>query len=1080
MKLHLVSLSLLMTVVLAIAVPRISAQGTTGSILGTVTDSTGAVVPNAQVSATNLETNFKRDAVTNGSGDYLIQLLPPGSYRVEVTAPNFKRFAQVGVMLELNRNARIDPVLAAGSVSETVSVTSDAPLVETTVPALGQTINNQDILNLPLVNREVYSLLELTAGVDTTFQATDNFGAPMRVTLINGSSNGGAGSVNYSLDGGTNASGLRNTGNQVPNPDAVREFRVITNSYSAEYGRFAGGVVDVVTKSGTNNWHGSLFEFLRNDVLNANRWVPGVSQLGKDPLKRNQFGGSVGGPIIRDRTFFFGSYSGLRQRQTAFANTAQPPTEAERNGIFSSRIRDPQRTGSCTATVQTACFPNNTIPLTRFDPAAKQILDKYIPLPNLPNGLYELQESRPLDTDELQFKVDHALSSAHQLTGSYFWTQGKDVVGLLGNLSWTRREFSWTQHNINISDTWTLSPTMINQFRLTYVRNFGGRLNTPEVSLGDLGSKYKIQGAPSLPQLQVAGRFNLNSAIPGPVAGSNLYQVRDVLSWSRGNHSIKFGGEISLEKIIHDTLLNNYGTFSFATNNARGTGNSLADFLLGLPTTMNQDAPITKIDNGWYFGLFVQDDFKIHPRLTLNLGLRYDLQLPYTDPLDRKLTYVAGKQSQIVKTAPIGLLFPGDAGVLRGIVAADRNNISPRIGFAWDVKGDGKTAVRGSFGIFYGSMSGNEWNATADGQPFTTRQRFTDVKSLSDPYGNLPGGLSPFPYSYDPSSPRFLAPSGVTGPSLDFRLPYTYQMNLSVQRQITSDLSVTASYVSSLGHKLPFDRDVNYPVLTATANANNFNDRRPILPGTMANITLIESILNTAYHGLQFTAEKRFTKSFSFKGFYTFGKSLDGAPLQASTRGGAHNLNKLFLERGRTDNDRTHNFVISGIWEISYFKKLESAVLRALADGWSISAIASFRSGLPLTITSGRDNNFDGNTNDRADLIGDPVLDPNRSRAEVVAKWFNTGAFAQNANGKEGTAGRNIIDGPGLKNVDVGLFRSFSFTEQVKLQFRAEATNFFNIVSLSNPVTGRNSGTFGQIRTARPMRQFQFGLRLTF
>jgi hypothetical protein len=304
-------------------------------------------------------------------------------------------------------------------------------------------------------------------------------------------------------------------------------------------------------------------------------------------------------------------------------------------------------------------------------------------------------------------------------------------------------------------------------------------------------------------------------------------------------------------------------------------------------------------------------------------------------------------------------------------------------------------------------------------------------------------------------------------------------MNLSVQRQLTNDLSVTASYVSTLGHKLPFDRDINYPFYNATATTSNFNDRRPILPGTYSSITLIESILNTAYHGLQVTAERRFARSFSVKGFYTFGKSLDGAPLQASTRGGAQDLNNLALERGRTDNDRKHNLVFSSIWEINYFRKSQWLV-RSLADGWSISAIASFRSGLPLTITSGNDNNRDGNTNDRADLIGDPVLDHNRSRSDVVAKWFNTDAFRQNAVGKDGTAGRNIIDGPGLKNVDLGLFRNFNFTERIKLQFRAEATNAFNIVNLSNPTTGQNSNTFGQIRTARAMRQVQLGLRLSF
>lgn len=1051
------------------------AQATTGTIFGTVSDATGAVIPNVQVTATNTETNFSRSAMTDETGQYSVKFLPVGTYRVETSSAGFKKFSQTGIELEVNRNARVDVVLQVGTVTETIAVTSDAPLVETATPALGQTVNQQDILNLPLVNRDVYSLLELTAGVDMTSEATDNFGAPMRVTLVNGSSNAGAGSVNYSLDGGANASGLRNTGNSVPNPDAVREFRVVTNSYSAEFGRFAGGVVDVVTKSGTNSIRGSLFEFIRNDKLNANRWTPGQTVLQKEPLKRNQFGGSLGGKILRDRTFYFGSYSGLRQRQVSFANNAEPASVLERRGDFSqarqTKPRDPL-TGKP--------FPDALIPPDRFDPAAKQILERFIPLPNLPGGLYEVQEPHPLDTNEVQFKLDHSLTASHQLTGSYFLVKGKDVVGLLGNLAWTRRQFSWTQQNFNLSDTWMISPTMINQFRLTYVRNFGGRLNLPEIALGDLGSKYQIQGAPSLPQIQVSGRFNLNSAIAGPVAGSNLYQVRNVFSLTRSRHSLKVGGELSLEKIIHDTTLNNYGTFSFATNNPRGTGNALADFLLGLPSTMNQDVPVTKIDNGWYTGLFLQDDFRITPRLLLNFGLRYDLQLPYTDPRNRKLTYVAGAVSQVVKNALPGLLFPGDPGVNRGIVVADKNNFAPRVGFAWDPWGDGKTAVRAAVGLFYGSMSGNEWNSSADGQPFSIRQRFNNVKSLSDPYGFLPGGVAPFPYVYDASNPRFVLPATVRGPSLDFRLPYTYQINVSVQRQVTSDLSLTASYVSTLGHKLPFDQDLNYPVYGPGATTANVDARRPILPGTLGGIFLIKSVLNTAYHGFQLTGEKRASRNFSIKGYYTFGKSLEGATLQRSTRGEPQNYNNIGAERGRTDNDRKHNFVMSSIWSLDYFKSAHP-VLRNVVGGWALSTIVTLRSGTPLTITSGRDNNLDGSTNDRADLVGTPLLSPNRSRNEVVAQWFNTAAFAQNPTGRDGTAGRNILDGPGMKNVDLGIFRDFNLAERKKLQFRAEMTNAFNLVNLSAPGTNQNStSTFGIVRTARNMRQVQLGLRFSF
>ncbi|MGH9767619.1 MAG: carboxypeptidase regulatory-like domain-containing protein, partial [Blastocatellia bacterium] len=458
---------------------------------------------------------------------------------------------------------------------------------------------------------------------------------------------------------------------------------------------------------------------------------------------------------------------------------------------------------------------------------------------------------------------------------------------------------------------------------------------------------------------------------------------------------------------------------------------------------------------------------------------RYDLQLPLTDPLDRKLAYVPGRQSQVVKGALPGMVFPGDEGITRGIVAADRNNFAPRVGLAWDPAGDGKTAVRAAFGVFYGSIGGNMWNATADNQPFSIRQRFNTPGTLSDPYSTLPGGVSPFPYSYSPDNIRFVFPTAIQGPSLDFRLPYVYQMNLTVQRQLTKDLGVTAAYVSTLGHKFRFNRDLNYPVFRAGATTGNVDARRPILPGQLSTIQLIESVLNSAYHGMQLTVEKRLARNFSFKAFYTLGKAIDTADSQDDTSGGVQNMNNIAADRSRADSDRRHNFVLSGIWRGNYFNDWHRAA-RAILNGWSLSAIVSLRSGRPLTITNGSDANLDGNSSDRANLAGNPLLDHNRPRSEVVAAWFDTAAFAPAVVGTDGTAGRNIIDGPGLKNVDLGIFRDFSFTERFKLQFRAEATNAFNLVNLNNPTTSRNSSQFGRITTARTMREMQLGLRLTF
>jgi outer membrane receptor protein involved in Fe transport len=1050
------------------------AQGTTATIYGVVTDATGAVAPGVSITATNIATNFSRNAHTGANGQYQFQFLPIGTYKVEANAAGFKKFEQAGIVLDVNRNASVDIVLQVGAVSETIAVTADAPLVETRMPALGLTVNNQDIENLPMVDRDLYSLLNLVPGVEMTGEATDNFGAPMRVTLVNGSPNSGIGSVNYSLDGGSNMSGLRNTGNVAPNPDAVEQFRVITNSYSAEYGRFAGGVVDIVTKSGSNRIRGSLFEFVRNDDLNANRWLPGQSVLQKEPLHRNQFGGSVGGPVIKDRTFYFFSYSGLRQRTSIFSNTATPFTEAERAGDFSATLgntlRDPL-TGQP--------FPDRRIPVSRFDPVAKRITDEHVPLPNLGRGLYEAQIVRPRNSDDYTLKLDHVVNSTHRLTGSYLRHTGSDVTGLLGNLPWVSRDFNFQYNKFNIAETWIVSPSKINQFNIQYLRNFGGRVNLPGRSLGDFGSAFQIQGPPSLPEFVVSGRIDLASGIPGPVAGSNQYEIRDTLNINTGRHSISIGGQVVLEKMIHDTLLNNYGIFTFNTSNARGTGNATGDWFLGLPVSFRQDAPTTKINNSWYYGFFIQDDFRVNSRLTLNLGLRYDLQLPITDAFDRLLTFVPGVQSKVVPSAPLGLQFPGDPGIERGIVNADKNNFSPRIGIALDPFGDRKTAIRAGFGIFAGSSAGNPINQSSDNQPFAIRQTFNNVLSLTDPYGLLPGGVPPFPYSYTPAAPRFIPPSSIQGISLDYRWPYSYQMNFSVQRQVGADMSFTAAYVSTLVHRIPLSPDLNYPILTPGATANNRDSRRPYMPGTLASISMLNSILNSAYHGLQISGEKHYSRNFSLRGYYVFGKGLDVINTQNSTGQTATDWNNIALDRGRANNDRRHSFNLNGIWRLEYFRSAP-AVVRAVAGGWSVSFVASMRSGAPLSISSGTDTNFDG-VNDRADIIGDPVLDPNRPRSEVVAMWYSPAAFARPAPGSVGNSARNFLEGPGMKNVDMSIRRTFSISERTRLEFRADANNAFNIVNLSNPGTSINSSAnVGRIASAGPMRQAQLGLKLTF
>ena len=1070
----------------------INAQSTTATIVGTIKDASGAVVPGAHIAARNIETGLTRDVSSNEEGTYRLEFMPVGKYMLEVTATGFKKATQTEIVLQVNDTLRLDISLTVGGATEVVTISAVPPDVNTSNAEIGRTVQSAEIASLPLVDRNVFSLLDLTPGVQsnnngvaTASASTSSLvlGFPEQRTIINGGTDGGTGSVNYFLDGGVNMTGLRNTGNILPNPDAIQEFRVQTNSYNAEYGRFASGVINVLTKSGTNAWHGSLFEYVRNTVFNANDWG---SQLDRAPLHRNQFGGTFGGPIKRDRAFFFFSYSGLRQTTSTFLNNAIVPTPLERVGDFSQSKTQP--TDPATGKTFVCNGVTGVICQNRLDPVATQIINKYIPLANVAGSIWQGYVPSPYDTNEVMVKIDHQVNAAHRFTGSYFETSGTNTVRAGGgNLPWASQQFNWRQHNLNLSDVWVMDNNKINQAWLTYTRNFGGRLNVPQTSLGDLGSTFTIQGTPSLPQITVSGFFTLSNAIGGPTAGTNFYSLRDTFSWTKGNHALKFGGELALNKDIQQTLLNNYGVFTF---NNSVTKNALADFMIGIPSAVSQDAPVTGYTNSWYTAFFVQDDFRIHPRLTLNLGLRYEVQTPPTDPLNRVDTYIPGQKSTVNPLAPTGQLLYGDPGVERGLVPVRWNHVSPRIGLAWDPFGDGKTSIRAGAGIFYGSISGNEWNTMTNFEPFAIRLTFSNTNpktsatgvplgaSLSNPYNAFVGG-NPFPYRG-----TYISGGGIFAVDTNFQWPYTYQLNFSIQRQVTRNLAVTAGYVGTLSHNLPFGRDVNYPVInsTATSAGANVQSRRPN-PGYGA-VLLLGSDQKASYHGLQLTANMRMTRHVSFSAFYTLSKTLSSVQLHNNTtQGQAQNFSNLSLDRGRADTDQRHIFTASFNYELDYYHG-ENRVLRSVLNGWAISPIIKLRSGVPFTVTNGSvDANLDGNTTDRAQLIGDPHLDH-----PTAAMWFNTAAFVQNkvvtGVATEGNSPRNFLDAPGYRDVDLALSRTFSLSDRFKLRFRAEGTNAFNMVSLGTPgnsvPSGATSTTFGVIRTAYPMRKLQFGLRLTF
>jgi len=1104
------------------------AQISTTVVLGTVNDATGGAIPGATVTLTQTDTNFTRTVTTKGDGAFRAEFLPVGPYSMKVVASGYKSSERTGIVLNILETATLDTTLSVGEVTEIVTVTDETPLINTSNATLGRTVDNREVDNLPLVGRDVYQLLTLTPGVQLT-QNVNNTGFPEQHTLINGSTDGTVGQISYYLDGGSNMTGLRNTGNILPNPDAIREFTVQTSNFSAQYGRSSAGFVSVLTKSGTNKLHGSVFEFVRNTSLIAttHNGIP----KSQTPYHRNQFGATLGGPVIKDKFFLFGSYGGLRQSTTSTLS-ALVPTAAQRTGDFSANLPTSGNNAACRVVNPNQfvlCKPDrsgpyagNIIPQGQFDPVARNILNTYIPLPNPIGRSTDTVNTRtdPLKlgytTDEFLIKGDYQPAAAHRVTASYFQTAGNSQQNPGGTLvGWSLQNFNWRQQNANISDTWTLTPSTVNQFWLGYTRQIAGRINTPEVSLGDLGSAFQIQGRAQLPQLAVANWFTLGQSISGPLAGANVYQMRDVVSTTKGKHSVTLGAEGSLEKDMLQTLLNNYGVFSFTSTASARTGISLGDFLLGRPNTMNQDSTVYANANYWNFGAFLQDDWRIIPRLTLNLGLRYDIQTAPTDSLRRQSNFRAGVQSTVVPAAPTGLLFPGDPGVPDTGAYTPYNHVSPRFGFAFDASGDGKTVFRGAAGLFFGTIGGNEWQYPSNNQPYAIRQQYNKVVSLANPYATdtaeFAGGVSPYPYTFDPKNPKFTRPAGLVVMDPNYKWPYSYQLNFGVQQQLGKSTALTMSYVASLSRKLPLFFDHNYPVYnTANPSANttaNVDNRRPLQPGgsatnpTLKNVYVVESGQSSNYSGLQVTLDQRMTKSISVRAFYTWSKTLWSAYMANNTlQNNFEDYNFPKLDRQRADSDNRHVFVSSVVWKPDYFKGYNRAV-RGVLNGWTISAIITLQSGAPFNITTGSDTNADGNNNDRPNVaVGKTarLINNGSSRVAMMNQWFDTSSFCvyspgttvgastcrgAGEAGQNGTFRYNTLDGPGTRNVDASLFRDFPVYERVKLQLRSEVTNVFNLTNLGQPTGTLSNVNFGKILGSSsyyPNRRIQLGARILF
>jgi len=1099
-------------------------QRITGSITGTVKDEQNAMVTTAAVRATNVDTGYSRTASVGSDGVFLIQYLPVGKYTVEVNAASFKKFVQQNVTVAVDQTVTLSVTLAIGAETQTVEVTEAPPLVETTTAELGRTVSPNEIISLPLVNRNAYAELSLTPGVmansssaQSNANGTPNFqiGVPSTQVQVNGGIDAGVPTVSYYLDGGINETGLRNYGNPLPNPDALQEFRIETNNFAAQYGRMSGAVVTAVTKSGTNQFHGSLFEFNRNTALNAIPW----NQTTAQHYRRNMYGGTVGGPIKHDKAFFFFSYGGLRQVVGTPLSGGIIPGKYMMMGDF-TQLKDSKgnvipvyQPGTKTQYVGTNASPNcqtataNCVPTNALDTTAQTILSKYIsPLltssmnPSTTNS-YAGYYIGPTNQDEYLGKFDETITEKDHVAASFFYLNTTQNAFGNGSIPWFTNQSYAKQYNTNISDIHTFSATLANQAWLTFTRVAGGRINLPATGLEDLGSDFRTQGPKTLPSLNISGYFSTSNALAGPVSDTDFYSLRDVVSMSKGKQQIDFGGEASLEKDMFRGNLYNFGVFTFNPTGFPGTtGNAMSDFLVGQVNSMEQDTPYKGFLSNWYWALFLQDNYRILPHLTLNMGLRWDVQTAPVESQDLTASFIPNVQSTKVPGAPIGVLFPGDKGIARGIAGTRYHHISPRIGIAWDPFGDGKTAVRAGAGLFYGSVSGNEWNQPANANPFAVRQTFTCISSFTHVYSNtvigcspsFPSGTSLFPYSFNASNPRFLPNAGVETIDPNYQWPYSYQLNMAIQRQLPKNVSLTVAYVSTLSHDLPVELDANAPVWAAGATTSNANTRRPYNQnGALGVVSYLQARQTASYHSLQISATRPLTHNLMLSGFYVLGKSFQSAANNGvGTAGGFQDFYALWEDRGPMDVDRRHTSTISAIWNIDYYRG-SNFVMKQVVNGWSISPIITMNSGTPVNVTTGSAKNGDPSTSNRPDLVAGQTafLNPNRSRAISRFAWFNTAAFTANGagvvggigpGGADGNTPRDYLRAPGYKDVDLAMSRDFRLERGMVFQIRGEATNVFNIVSLNGPNASLSSTQFGWITSAGTQRLLQVGGRFTF
>ncbi|MDX2269183.1 MAG: carboxypeptidase regulatory-like domain-containing protein [Bryobacter sp.] len=1119
-------------------VSGLSAQTATGSIVGTVLDPAGAAAPGASIVVTNLATNDAARTQTTGEGNYLVPLLRPGTYKIEVNLAGFKKFVQEGIVLQVQQQARLDITLAVGDVTESVSVTADASVLETTSSSIGKVVDNKRILDLPLNTRNVYGLIYLTPGVAGGIGNSHN--------QLGYSVNGVRGGLFDTLIDGSSAAFPTVNGfhgiSVFPSVDAVAEFKVQASNYSAEFGRSNGSVLNLVYKSGTNAFHGSAYEFLRNSVLDANNYFNNSRGVDLASFKRNQFGGTFSGPLRKDRTFFLVAYESLRER--SFRETLSTvPTEEQRRGDFSLTradvaraitIFDPLATTPSGNSVVRSPFPGNIIPSNRFDPVAVNVMRFYptanqAGLPGSRQQNFYNSGSASIDTNNYDLRIDHNITQAQKIFGRL-----SRRYSFSGPPQFFPGETGQAEGRINLNDwgtnavtdyTNTLNATSILNLRLSFARNLflfdNQGLGFAPSSLGLPSDFDSAVDLPMFPRFGVAGQVNLGGN-DHRQSGFNQYGLAGSFTKLLGKHSLKAGYE-GRHLRINVWEARAAGTFNFTAGMTQGpnpnqasatAGYGFASFLLGAGANGNFFQNWKNVaSTSFYHAFYLQDDFRVTRKLTLNLGVRYDFDTPRKERYDRMSWFDPSAPSPLAQTTPGfsnlqgGLRFVGVDGNNRVQYDGDWNNIAPRLGFAYQL--NEKTVIRGGWGqMFSSSTLGAQGTVGPYGFRVETPwvaslDNITPLNYLRNPF---PAGFRPVPGSRD----GLLTAIGgnVEGPLRETPVPYVIQYNFTIQRELPGRISLEVAYVGNRGRQLSRGGEGGFTLnqvdprfLSLGSQLNQLVDNPFFgqgLPGILANprisraqllrpypqflnvLPLFSAGSNSDYNALQTSFSKRYSKGVVFEGNYTWAKSIDDGTSSIDS----YNLR---LGRSATSVDFRHRFVFSGVYELPFgrgrqFLNGMSKFADALLGGWQVNGIYTLQSGSLLGIGA---SNTAGifNMASRANNNGNSAaLDIDAH--DRLLRWFDTSVFSQPAAFTLGNVSTLVPDlrGHHTNNMDLSVFKEFRPVERIRIQFRAESFNFANRVQFSNPNTTVTAGAaFGRVTAqANQPRQLQFGLKLLF